>query len=426
MIKRIFHKSKASSANSSTQATANNASTNTNQPNLNVNQSTDQSILLRLKLQFENVVSLKHKQDHVATEPVTQTSSESTDQIDENQKTMTSSDGQLLLEQYNQLNKQSETSIATKLNDLYNKQQELDEKLDDSQQQDDEINSVLFKLPETSHSTNKIILTTDTGNDFNLSRRQSISMATTIEYPLRARILRHLSSSNAAQANNTGISCSSSSCSLFNKSSSSLYSSTACLCMANSSIASSTSNLPKQQTVINSNQRNNLLNIDMDNSRRQSWGSYTHLNQNSKHTANNQTTHIHHPKCPILTTRKQSTISTTYLHPNYNTSTQIVLQSSSSTSSTSSLLSTSHSSQSKSKLAQQNPKLLIPSTYRTSRMNSINSLNHFHKNMARKDSEIVASTNLFKFKNDKLGSSAPNLFVSSSVIIDTLILLENS
>ena len=395
MIKRIFHKSKASSANSSTQATANNAPTNTNQPNLNVNQSTDQSILLRLKLQFENVVSLKHKQDHVATEPVTQTSSESTDQIDENQKTMTSSDGQLLLEQYNQLNKQSETSIATKLNDLYNKQQELDEKLDDSQQQDDEINSVLFKLPETSHSTNKIILTTDTGNDFNLSRRQSISMATTIEYPLRARILRHLSSSNAA-------------------------------CMANSSIASSTSNLPKQQTVINSNQRNNLLNIDMDNSRRQSWGSYTHLNQNSKHTANNQTTHIHHPKCPILTTRKQSTISTTYLHPNYNTSTQIVLQSSSSTSSTSSLLSTSHSSQSKSKLAQQNPKLLTPSTYRTSRMNSINSLNHFHKNMARKDSEIVASTNLFKFKNDKLGSSAPNLFVSSSVIIDTLILFENS
>lgn len=487
MIKRIFHKSKATTANtntSTTTTTSNQQTSSSSSSNLGQTTSSlttnDQSILHRLKHQIENVVSLKqHTNKHdltTSSEHSTASSSaqaapnsELHDQLDENQKTMTNLDGKLLLEEYNKhqqtLTKQDEASIATKLNDLYQKQLEIEKTsslhasaLSLATNNDDEINSVLFTLPETTSaaplttssntsSSNKIIITTTdpANNESVVSRRQSMSQATTIEYPLRARILRHLSyttnmqSASLMQQQQDGISCSSSSCSLFNKSSSSLYSSTVCLCMTSGSIASSTQNLKQSNQIA----RQNLLNVDAaSNERRQSWGSYTNLNINSKSTTpiSMQT---HHPKCPLVQaqqhqqsqhtqtsapqvhalSRKNSAVN--YLHPNYTG--QMVLQSSSSTSSTSSLLSTSHKLKQQSTLPGSSThnhhhlhhhsnqvKLLTPTTYRSHRINSINNLTHLmSKSAMRKETDMShVTTNLLRFRADKLGSSAPNLFVA--------------
>ncbi len=586
MIKRIFNKNKASNNNnnnangatssaavaavsqvgttaaypstSSTPASSAFPASSSNTTNTTANNSpftnnSDQSILNRLKIQFENVVSLKHNNNNnsnnnhnnnnnnnnnnnttkeqltnssdtatnctnssvslsssnanpiltASSQPATplctstQTSLESSSfsspnnssssantidssLIDDNQKTMTNSDGLVLLEQYNQ-----QINIANRLNDLYNKQQQEDELQShaadcNSSGSLDEINSVLFKLPETTsqyHSssdntppcshTNRIILTTDMGNDYVLSRRQSISMATTIEYPLRSRILRHLSSSNAIQQHNSsgsasntplqvsnGMSCSSSSCSLFNKSSSSLYSSTACLCFNNPSIAASTSNLKiKSLNAAGSSancgqMRSNLLSVDNENSRRQSWGSYTNINQTGGKLMSNQL-RSHHPKCPHLlqNSNQNSSVNSAnnknkkqYLHPNTAAvPTTMLLQSSSSTSSTSSLLSAS----SHFKLKQLttptitnttttaatstilSKPLLTPTTgHRTAyRINSINNLHQFNKTSSTNVKKDVSdspvqpsSSNLLRLKSDKLGSSAPNLFATNSMV----------
>ena len=154
------------------------------------------SILNRFKQQFESVVSLKNSEKQntvpsigpknetnnaeIQTSPASPTS-DMADQSDENQKTMTKKDGIELLEQCRLINCKNKTperspeslktptDIASKLNDLYfkhleeeNSEQklenesdiEIDEKLSFSKQSslttDDEINSVLFQLPQNT------------------------------------------------------------------------------------------------------------------------------------------------------------------------------------------------------------------------------------------------------------------------------------
>lgn len=172
----------------------------TAQSHLSQNKVPHNSILNRFKQQFEIVVSLKNSEKQVAagtakneannTEsqanlPVQKSpsspTSDLTDQSDENQKTMTKKDGIALLEQCRRLNSKSKgnktpekspeslktpTDIASKLNDLYfkhleeeNKEKKLesnesDLEIDEKLSTDDEINSVLFQLPQNTADLN--------------------------------------------------------------------------------------------------------------------------------------------------------------------------------------------------------------------------------------------------------------------------------
>ena len=161
-------------------------------PSQNPHQSHN-SILNRIKIQFESVVSLKPSSSSSssstassslnntsqAIKPDTETTLTNQNQQqqtpqqaqeecnDENQKTMTKLDGLLLLEQL-KLNDESE-KIESKLNEVYNKTEH-------GNCTDDEIKSVLFKLPDSSIIAQKGEKQPSSNNNVDLSWSSSSSL----------------------------------------------------------------------------------------------------------------------------------------------------------------------------------------------------------------------------------------------------------